>query len=369
MQTMKEIRWARRYNQMCLFILFAVVSASSFSAFFDKWHFREPGGRGFDPVAGFDQIMDGTAWRPYIYRQLLPDLTYGIDGALPVNAIGRHVSEDSRHRVIVALDLAGKTHPVQYITMYLILYLSALLGTYALYWVCRAANISPLASVFTPVIFMLLFPLFGVKGGYYFDYPELLFMALAVWIALGFDWWWIIPIAALGAWNKESFLLFVLTLYPLLRRRNSRVTSLLAVGVLAGVCAAVYLPIRMHFAHNPGGTVEFHLKDQIDFFVHPFRLATWTDRTYGLLLPALSGPIPILLLIWTVWRAWRHLPLWLKRHAQIAAIINIPLFLLFCQPGEFRDLSMLSIVFLLILATNLQAWIESLGPKPLQSTA
>ena len=349
---------SRLFHAMCLFVLFVVASAASFSGFYQKWHFREAGTRGWDAGAEFGKMIDGTARRPYIYRQLLPSTANWLTRALPVEAISRRLPENLKQRVSAAFDLSSKAYPVQYLIVYIATYLAALLAVFALYMVCTAANLSPPVAVFTPVVFILLFPLFGVKGGYFFDYPELMFMAAAFYIALKCDWWWLIPVAALGAWNKESFLLFSFTLYPLLRRRHSRLVSLLAVGVLVAVCTAVYLPIRLHFAHNPGGTVEFHLKDQIDFYLHPFRLLTWVDRTYDLMFPALSSPIPTLLLFWTAWRGWRHLPFWLKRHAQIAAVINIPLFFLFCWPGEFRDLSMLFISFFFVIALNLQHWMD-----------
>jgi len=245
--------------------------------------------------------------------------------------------------------------------VYVLTYIAALLATFALYLLCTAADLPPPVAVFTPVVFMLLFPLFGIKGGYFFDYPELLFMVAAAWLALRFDWWWIIPVAALGTWNKESFLFFVLTLYPLIRRRYSRFVSLLAVSTLAAVCVAAYLPIRIHFAHNPGRTVEFHLKDQIDFYLHPFQMDTWIDRTYDLTFPALSAPIPTIFLIWFVCRAWRLLPLWLKRHAQIAAVINFPLYFFLCQPGEYRDLSLLYISLFLMIAFSIRQWMRTTG--------
>lgn len=357
-QNRLESREARFFHRTCMFVLFVLASASSFSSFYEKWHFREPGARGYDPVAGFDQMIDGTARRPYIYRQLLPDAANTITRILPVGAISRRVPERAKERIIVAFNLQSKTYPVQYLIVYILTYLSALLSTFALYLVCRASNLPPPTAALTAVVFMLLFPLIGVKGGYFFDYPELFFMATAAWIALKFDWWWIIPIAALGSWNKESFLLFTFTLYPLLHRRNSRAISLAAVAVIAIVCAAIYLPIRLYFAHNLGGTVEWHLADQAKFYLHPFQMDTWVDRTYDLMFPALSSPVPTLLLIWMVWRTWRFLPVWLKRHAQIAAIFNVPLYLLFCQPGEFRDLALLYMSFLLIVAVNLQQWMQ-----------
>ncbi len=84
------------------------------------------------------------------------------------------------------------------------------------------------------------------------------------------------------------------------------------------------------------------------------------------MFPAFSSLIPFALLVWTVWRGWPLLPRWAKEHAQIAAAINVPLYLLFCMPGEFRDLSLLFISFLLILAVNLQQWIESSSAKAVQ---
>lgn len=315
-------------------------------------------------------MIDGTANRPYVYRQLLPDLANWLTRGLPIEAISRHTPARAKERISIAFNLQSKRYPVQYLIVYILTFLSALLATLALYLLCRATDLPPPAAVFGPVVFMLLFPLIGVKGGYFFDYPELLFMATAAWVLLKFDWWWAIPVAGLGAWNKESFLLFTFTLYPLLRRRHSRVISLLAVGVLAITCVAVYLPIRLHFAHNPGETVEWHLEEQITFYLHPFRMDTWIDRTYDLMFPALSSPLPTLLLIWLAWRTWRHLPDWLKRNAQIAAIINVPLYLLFCMPGEYRDLSLLYISFQMIIAVGLQRWIvRSMQPEPAPSLA
>jgi len=359
----KPSRSTQLYYHVCLFLLFVLISASAFSAFYEKWHFREQGLRGTDLIAEFDRMIDGTANRPYVYRQLLPATANWMVRTLPVDAIGRHISERARGKINDALNLRGKKYAVQYVIIYIATYLSALLATFALYRVCRASKLPEPTSAFTSVVFMLIFPLVGVKGGYFFDFPELLFMAMAAWIALEFDWWWIIPVAALGTWNKESFLLFMFTLYPLFRRRYSKLTSMLGVAVLVFVCAAVYLPIRLRYAHNPGGTVEWHLQEQVTFLLHPLSIDNLIDRTYDLMFPAFSSLIPFAILVWTVWRGWPLLPLWAKRHAQFAAAINVPLYLLFCMPGEFRDLSLLFMAFLLILAVNLQQWIEASSAK------
>src|SRR5450631_3104349 len=78
-----ELRMSRLFHAMCLFVLFVVASAASFSGFYQKWHFREAGTRGWDAGAEFGKMIDGTARRPYIYRQLLPSAANWLTRALP----------------------------------------------------------------------------------------------------------------------------------------------------------------------------------------------------------------------------------------------------------------------------------------------
>src|SRR4051812_4978175 len=86
----------RLFHWTCLFILFAVAAAASFSSFYEKWHFREAGGRGFDRGVEFSQMIDGTARRPYIYRQLLPDTANVLVRVLPVDALSRRISQRTK---------------------------------------------------------------------------------------------------------------------------------------------------------------------------------------------------------------------------------------------------------------------------------
>jgi hypothetical protein len=50
------------------------------------------------------------------------------------------------------------------------------------------------------------------------------------------------------------------------------------------------------------------------------------------------------------------LPLHFRRFSKIAAVINVPLFFLFCSGGELRDLSMLYVPFLLLIGVNIGQW-------------
>jgi hypothetical protein len=86
-----------------------------------------------------------------------------------------------------------------------------------------------------------------------------------------------------------------------------------------------------------------------------FAMTTYSSEiTYGINGIMTFNPLSVSLIVWIVLRGWHSLPPVIQRHAQIAAIINIPLYLLFGAQGELRGLSMLYISLLLLLAANLE---------------
>lgn len=355
----------------CL-VLFFVAAAASFNGFYGKWHFREAGTSQFLPGASFDTMLDGTANRPFVYRQLVPMMANWIDARL---------TQKTKDAVIAATDPNGapilpffldspisrdRRYALRYAIVYVAVFLFAWIAVYAMYLVGKSAGYAPATAAFAAIAMILLIPYFMTWGGYFYDYVELAFFALVFWMALKFDWWWIIPIAALATWNKESFLFFIPTLYPLLRRRNSRASALVGIAVIGFAGALVELWIRLRFQHNPGATVQFHLMEHVHYLWHPLDSIAW-EKTYGVVVLQSYHPFTLALIAWIVWRGWRHLPGAMQRHAQIALVMNFPLYILFCLPGELRDLSMLYLTFCLLLAANLTEWqgkqIESAAPQ------
>jgi hypothetical protein len=359
---LREIPRSNLYSRVWRFVLFFVAASASFQGFYTQCHFHEVGiSGGWEPTS-FQRMVDGTADRPYIYRQMLPEIANWIDSATSQDVKDKWYRRQWSssigyiNAITVSPAAKNKVYFFRYVIFYGTTFLFTLLAVYSMYLVCNALEMPAISAVFAPIIVILILPYFmnSYQGsGHFYDYPELALMSLAIWITLKFDWWWAIPLVALGTWNKESFLLVVLTLYPFIRRRHSRVASLIGVAVLCGACLAVYYPIRLRFAHNPGSTLEMHWLDQLAFFTDRRALILGTQETYGVRLINTFSVLPIALLVWTVWRAWKKLPLAVKRHAQIAAAINIPLYFLFCAPGELRDLSMLYVALLLVVAVNL----------------
>ena len=352
------------YERVCLFVLFFVAAAIAFNGYYQKWHFLEAGVPGSYAVASFERMVDGTANRPFVYRQLLPAIANGLDRVTPQSTktwLYVHQGKGTA-AYLLAISSSPTANNPSYFFRYLIIYgltfSFTLLAVYAMYFLCRSFGIPQPSAAFSSVVMILLFPFCMSVGGYFYDFPELAFFALACLIARKLDWWWLIPVAALGEWNKESFLLIIVTLYPILRLRSSRRSSLLAVTVLGFVGVGVYYLLRLKFGHNPGGTVELRWLEQLRWFTHPKYLLYETEETYGMRLLRPMTLLPMGLLLWTIARAWKHLPRAVQRHATIAAAINLPLCFLFCAPGELRDLSMLSLVVLMSIAANLSQWID-----------
>ena len=361
------------YYKACGFVLFFVVAAASFNGYYDKFRLLDIDEFGnLHSRLAFEPMLEGTASRPFVYRQLLP---------MTANWINRHVSTAVQTRLFTRYVHTGISigrdpydSPVlhdphyflRYVLVYVMVFLFAWAAVYAMFHLARAVGNPPAASALAAMTLVLLFPYFLINAGFYYDYPELFFFALVVWMALKVDWWWILPVAALATWNKESFLSFTPALYPLLRQKTTRVGAVLRTGSILVACAAVYEPLRLRFRHNAGGTVENHLREQFQAMLHPATLLT-REWNYGLLGLQGLNPLTILLAMGTVWFGWHHLPRAIQRHALICLVINLPLFILFCAPGELRDLSMLYVPLLLLIAANLTQW-SALPPTALPSS-
>jgi hypothetical protein len=366
---------SKLYRCACCFVLFVVAASASFNGFFDKWHFREQGvllgsdtSNPADGRFGIVDILNGTASRPFVYRQLLPCIANWFDRSIPTapkDRLYNFSTNQGRLGDIMIDSPLAKIHQYyfRYLVLYAMTFLFTLLSVFGMFLVCRALNLPTVSCVFAPVLMILAIPYFMSSGGYFYDYPELAFLAIAAWMALKFDWWWMLPVVALATWNKESFVLMTLTLYPLLRARNSRIMACVGTCVLALTSSATYFALRSHYLQNPGSAVLVQWPRQLLFLLHPANLVA-IEKTFGILAPRPFTLFPLILIVWTVRRGWHRLPVEARRHGIIAAAINLPLYFLFCEPGELRDLSMLYIVFMLLLAVNLAVEVKEVESGP-----
>ncbi|MGA9669453.1 MAG: hypothetical protein WBQ94_09610 [Terracidiphilus sp.] len=323
-----------------------------------------------------EAAIDGTGDRPYVYRQLLPVLANWIDSRIPGPTKDRLFNLKRRNgllfreRFIDSPMAQDRTYFLRYWIVFAAVFLSSWISVYGMYLVGQAMGFSHSAAALAAIAMILMVPYFQDGAGHFYDYPELAFLMLATWMAIKFDWWYMIPLVALATYNKESFLLFTPTLYPFLRQRTSHILALAGIGALGLTAAAINFLLHLQFLHNPGATLEFHLMDQIRSLPARYDPRYMNlVKTYNLWLPRTENLLSVTLIAWTILRIWRFLPKPIQRHMQIAAAISIPLYVLFCAPFEVRDLSFLYVTLLALIGANLTDWTHMKAATPTRQSS
>lgn len=345
-------------RRILLAVIYFITASASYSGYFSKWQFVDGNPRLSVPV-----MLDGTASRPFVYRQLLPAVANGIERALPGGVKGRInallFDDNPRHHPITtvypnARDALNPRYALRYYLIYGMSFVALFLAMFALRAVCIDMQGDTIAATLAPVAFAMILPLTMTQGGFFYDMPELLFMALVIWLAARGRVYWLFAVVAFATINKESFLFFVITLFPFLRTRFSLNRTIAIEGALLGVAAVVNAAIKFKYAHNNGGMVEIWLMDNLRFFARPSSYLRF-EYNYGILMTMGFNLFNIALVAVLAKAAWSRLTPPVRQHLKIACAINVPLFLAFCYHDELRNLSMLNVGFVLILCANIAA--------------
>lgn len=345
---------ARRFVLLSLYVL---VAAASFCGFFAKYAFRD------DSVHdSMVRMLDATADRPYVYRQLLPYAANLVEKAMPADFGGHlveHLQQDyPKHNWLAntyarATDARNPAYMLRYYLVYFMDFAPLLMGMLMLRAVCLELTGHVAAATLAPLAFALAMP-----AGNFWDFPELLFMALAVWLAARGKWLWLIALTPLATLNKESFLFFAVCLYPFLRERLAVRHAFAVVGACVLAAGAVNVVLKARYAGNPGDVAQFNLMTNLRFFADP-RSYLLSDWTYGIPLPK-GFNIVILFVLFTIVRAgWKRLPRAVRQHALIACAINVPLYLLFGWGDEVRALSMINVTAALLLCEGIAVYMQN----------
>ena len=338
-------------------ILYLVVAAAAFHGYYTKWRMSD-----LVQTQSLINMLDGTAARPFVYRQLLPQAATAIEQALPKDvrsAIENRLNSAKGGLLApIGAEATKEGYVLRYRIVYYATFLSLFLALFALRSVCMSIGLGRAAATAAPAIFALMIPILQTRGGYFYDLPELLVFTLAARLAIGGHIVPLLLLAVPATANKEAFLFYCLTLVPLLMvRLTVRYAVATALGA-AFVSGLTYLAIRQVYVGNPGSNALFQLFDNILFYVNPLNLLLF-DQTYG--LPLFKGYSIVFLGWFAVLMAygWRMVPSYIHKHLMLAAVINVPLLLLFAAEGEMRNLSMLYVGIVALIAGAVQRWMST----------
>jgi hypothetical protein len=344
-KAMGALHWSRTASLLLLCAAFWLAAVASMAGFMAKWGFHD--GR---PDFGFEAMLDRTAEKPYVYRQLLPVLS-GLVARVTPPAVKERLVEDLHPGKFYARVETPTSTEVgfRYVVVYYLTFAALLASLFCLRRAALDAGAARLPAIVAPILFALALPYVQTRGGFFYDSVELLCLAAAFLLARADRAWWIVLLALPATFNKESFFFFLPALYPLLREHASRGKALAVLGCGLLAAGAVNAATKMAFLDAPGGVAIWQLWDNVRQYLHPaqyFRL----ENTYALVGPKGLSMLAIVIVALVVARGWPACPLPVRRHVLLAAAINVPLFLAFAAPGELRNLSFLFVAFAVLIA-------------------
>jgi hypothetical protein len=352
---------SRVSSVLLLSAFFWIAAAASHSGFMGKWALRDTNRHGY-PI---EAMLKGTAARPWIYRQLGPLLANFADRTTP-SAVKQYLNSrmgDPNDRLsklgpeatFTRASSAGKPEfRFRYLVVYYLSFLSLFASLFLLRRILLDVGAAGMIATFAPAIFVLALPYLMTIGGYFYDNIELFFMGAAFLLAMRGNMLLLIAITIPATLNKETFIFFLPTLYPLLRCHSSRKTSSITTSVAIVIALVINVMLKLRFSSAPGGVAEFHFGDAIKGYLHP---STYfhPEVTYGIIGPqgAFIGTLALMAIVSV--RGLPSCPVYVRRHLAIAAAINFPLLFLFCITGELRNLSLMYVGFIILIGLTLES--------------
>lgn len=343
-------------NKILLAFIFYTVAAASFNGFFAKWTFQD-----FDERYSFEEMYAGTAHRPFVHRQLIISIAKTIRSSVPEKTQEKFIAHLERHNYIADTyknSEVSQRYIIEYHLVYSISFICLLCTMFILRKICLEITDNKFSGILTPCLFALIFPILETAGGYFYDFSEIFFFALVTFFALKGCWIALILIAPIAEYNKESFLFFIVTLFPLLAAKLGNKKTFFALTTAIFLSGLVYLYVKSLYAGNPGGSTEIWLYSHLNEIFNGW---TKTEITYGVIFGRGMFLPHVLLVAWLIKCTWKKLSSMWKNHIKIAASINIPLYIIFCWPGELRNLSLLYISFIAMLSIFINDLITAKG--------
>ncbi|PPD52639.1 MAG: hypothetical protein CTY10_09225 [Methylotenera sp.] len=351
-------------SYLILLTICFIVTSAAFSGYFSKRAFYDT-----DKLYGDLSVINvfkGEAPKPYVYRQLLPYSATFIHDKLPDSMkekVKNWITKDRggiNNNVIhntyaQAIDSDKSEIIIQYYLLYIFSFISLFLSVLILRKVCLEFGVDKPSATVAPMLFILLLPYLQTEGGFFYDMTEIFFMATAVLFAQKKQYLFLIFLVAFATINKESFLAFTLTLIPFLIKDLGLKKAAVYQASLMTIAALINFWIKAKYAANSGGAVESHFIQQVSAFLNISSYFRY-DFVYGIIAPKGYNILTILLLATTVKSSYHLLPRVAKQHTLAAFAVNLPLFLLFCFPGELRNLSFLFVSLNLIICFGISQY-------------
>jgi hypothetical protein len=346
---LQKLANSRFISLLLLCSFFWIVAAASFSGFVGKWGLRDGEER-----FGVEAMIDATAHKPFIYRQLMPSVASFLDAHAPEKLKNNILAIKAKPELtfVRTKPTVNQKNYFQYILIYYFSFLFLFLSLFVLRKILLDFGIDSVTSIVAPTAFVLAFPYLMTVGGYFYDSSELFFVSLAFLIAARGKILFLIALALPATLNKETFFFILPTLYPLLRQNLSKRMAMTATCFSIIVSGLINVLLKINFSDAPGGIAEIHFYENIKAYLLPWNYRQF-EVTYGVAGPAGAFFGTLIVIAVIVLRGLPNCPPKVRQHLLLAAAINLPLFVFFCATGELRNLSLLFVGFVILTGLSI----------------
>lgn len=348
--------WQPRFDTLLrfsiLWIVLVACTANVCNSFFIKWGFRDN-----SAYASLVGVIDGTAFQPYVYRAAVPRL---IDQG--VNHLSAQTQQKLYQKIIPSDELRNHFFhdlpeaqwtpriALDYHFLYAASLLAFLVTLIYLRKIFLYFNQNYSASLLAIVVFSLMYPLLFKRGGYFYDFFELLGVTVSTYYFLTNRKLLASVLLMLTAFNKETafvaafgFFFLHASDYPLKKR-----IAYFALQFIS--CFLIRQWIIAPYTGNADTALHFHLLDNAKFWLNPASYFKLSDfYTLGLFSPTIQHVLVFPWLVLWIKRGWQQMDTVLQRYTLGIFVPNLLLFLNFTTKDEFRNFSLSLIALYIVL--------------------
>lgn len=276
--------------------------------------------------AMFRDVVNGTAWKPYVYRVIMPVTIRTITDLVPEefqNRLAEKVEQDKNIKAVLDKFLWETDDITEYITACILMY-GFLLGFLIVFRkLFKAIYNAPLWFINITTIFVLLgLPAMFEYYSYVYDFPNLFLFTLGLYLLNQKMWKAFILLYLVSCFNKETTILLTMV-FVIHYYKNQELSTYLyrnLIMIQLVIFALVKLLLYLIFLENPGPFVELHLFDRAYLLWNGYTLKSyviwvviallvfsyWNEKP-KFLKDALWIAVPLILLTFSLglWDEWR----------------------------------------------------------------
>jgi hypothetical protein len=295
--------------------------------------------------AMFSEMIDGTAWKPFVYRTLLPTTVRLISEVIP-DEVHKTLTEKVESNKSAMLVLEKFKWESEFITEYLVamvlMYLTLLGFVFAFRKLFDAIYSSPLwfKNIISIILLLAIPAMFQPQySNYIYDFSSLFLFTLGLLLLRQKKWRYVLILFFISCFNKETVILLTM-IFAIHFYKDAEISRKLYYQLIAAqlmIFAAIKILLYILFMNNPGGFVEFHLIDRNYLLFNGYSLTTF---------------VVLLIIFLSIFSKWNEKPKYLKDALWIAVpLLILTLFLGFFD--ELRDYYEVFPIVVLLISFNI----------------